>query len=181
MSILRSLRGMAAAVAVAACVLGTTTTASVAADPTDVTVVRTSTGSGVKKSDFFELVGTYTNAVLNLTFSSYTPTSTNTSGLITIELFTKIGHNLVASFISPTYTSATGATSITSSPFSIGPGEYTLWLTSKTNGGTFSKDVTATATFGAATPVPGPIAAAGLPGLLALAGYGLYRRRNRAA
>jgi MYXO-CTERM domain-containing protein len=36
-------------------------------------------------------------------------------------------------------------------------------------------------TVGSTTPVPGPIAAAGLPGLLGLIGFGLYRRRRNAA
>lgn len=181
MSILRSLRGMAAAFAVAACVLGTTTTASVAAaDPTEVKVVRTSTGSGNERSKPFTLVSSYANAVLSFAFSSYAPTSKNNSGQFIVELFAAGAKTSLHDLLSPIYKAVVGPTSETSLPFSIGPGTYYLKLTTDTNGGKFL-DATATATFGAPTPVPGPIAAAGLPGLLALAGYGLYRRRNRAA
>lgn len=180
MLILRSLRGMAAAVAVAACVLGTTTASIAATDPTSASVVRKSTGQGIELGKAFTLANSYANAILSLSFSSFKPTGSKGWGQIAVEVL-DAAKNIIATFSSPIYTSATGETDLILGSLNFAPGKYFLKIDSLGSSSTFSKDVTATASFGAPTPVPGPIAAAGLPGLLALAGFGLYRCRNRAA
>lgn len=71
-------------------------------------------------------------------------------------------------------TSGSQTYSTLSNLFSLAAGQYSLVL----QGVSFGGETEATVSL---AQVPAPIAAAGLPGVLALIGYGLYRRRQTAA
>lgn len=92
------------------------------------------------------------------------------------------GANVVQSLKTNLKTTAAGA--LESETFNVAAGTYSLQLAAlQTNmaSGASGKTFTVSGASYAVSAVPGPLAAAGLPGLAGLLGFGLYRRARRAA
>lgn len=139
--------------------------------------------AGVTQTDIALAAGSY---VLSLAWDSVTYSTrffSPSAGNAQLGVYLLNGASVVQSLT--TSLTEAGAGALQSLAFNIGtPGSYSLQLAAlqtNTAQAASAKSFTVSGASYAVSPVPGPIAAAGLPGLAGLLGFGLYRRARRAA
>lgn len=165
-----SLRGFMMSSFVVAAIAGMTQPAA-AYGPTDLQSSDTATAAWSQVVDL--AAGQYT---LSFLWTSLSRTVARNSAIELGAYLLDAGQTLIASATSTTRSTAGG--SVLSDVFSIATaGQYTLQFAASHNAAPYQVN----GAEASITAVPGPLAAAGLPGVLGLIGFGLYRRTRRAA